>query len=115
MSRPLTCIECGMAIHSHARRCPKCDNRLDLQTDGSTVTVDVAHQGERVRDAVQKLRTAVRETRSGVSRHLRVVVGTGVIREEVMLSLREMEHRNQIIRFRLEDENSGAFLVQRKP
>ena len=111
----ISCLSCGMSITREARRCPKCDNRLDLQTDGSTATVDIAHQGERVRDALQKLNVAITETRSGVARNLRVIVGSGVIREEVMLRLRELEHQKAIIRFGLEGRNDGAFLIQLKP
>ena len=104
-----------MQVDHRERRCPKCDNRLDQQTDGSTVTVDVAHQGERVRDALQKMRSAIRDERSGVTKYLRLIVGSGVIREEVLIALREAEHRQQIVSFKLEGRNAGAYLVQLKP
>lgn len=109
------CLECGMLIDRRQRRCPKCDNRLDLQTDGSTITIDIAHHGERVRDALQKMNHAIRDTKGGFAKYLRLVVGTGVIREEVEISLREAEHRRQIVRFDVEGRNPGAFLVQLKP
>jgi len=109
------CLECGMHADLRQRRCPKCDNRLDLQTDGSTVTIDIAHHGERVRDALQKMQAAIRESRRGVAKYLRLVVGTGVIREEVEIALREAEHRRQIVHFQVEGKNAGAFLVQLKP
>ncbi len=109
------CLECGMHVDMRQQRCPKCDNPLDLQTDGSTVTIDIAHQGERVHEAQQKMQMAIRDSKRGVAKYLRLVVGTGVIREEVEISLREAEHRRQIVRFEVERQNAGAFLVQLKP
>lgn len=103
-----------MAVGDRERRCPKCDNRLDLQTDGSTISVDIAHQGERVHDALKKLRREVKSTRGGVAQYLRLVVGTGVIREEAMRTLQDMERRKVIIRYDIDNENSGAILVKLK-
>lgn len=103
-----------MEVSAHERRCPKCDNRIDLQTDGSTVTIDIAHNGERVRDALSKLKSAIKQTRSGVAQNLRVIVGTGVIREEAMTELIAMEHRKTIKTFDLEGNNSGAILIRLK-
>lgn len=110
----VTCLNCGMTLSSQERRCPKCDNRLDQQTDGSTVTVDIAHHGERVRDALQKMNRSIKEAKGGVAQYLRLIVGSGVIREEVMMSLRDLEQRRVIIQFDLEGQNSGAYLVKLK-
>ena len=55
MNRTVVCLDCGMQVPDDIRRCPKCDNQLDRQTDGSTVTIDIAHHGERVSDALRKL------------------------------------------------------------
>ena len=109
------CLNCGMSVTDSAKRCPKCDNRLDLQTDGSTETVDIAHQGERVRDAIGKLHQVVKEAKSGVSQQLRIIVGSGVIREEAMVTLAELEHRRSIIQFDIEPGNPGAILIRLKP
>jgi hypothetical protein len=109
------CLNCGMHVNARDRRCPKCDNHLDAQTDGSTITVDIAHHGERVRDALQKMNSEVKHARAGVAQYLRLIVGSGVIREEVMMSLRDLEFRKVIIRADFESENSGAILVQLKP
>jgi hypothetical protein len=103
-----------MLVDDFLRHCPKCDNQLDKQTDGSTVTVDIAHQGERVRDALQKLSQELNAAKSGVARNLRVIVGTGVIREEVMYQLQDLEFRGAIVRFDIEGANGGAILVRLK-
>ncbi len=103
-----------MAVGERERRCPKCDNRLDLQTDGSTISVDIAHQGERVHDALKKLHREIKSAKVGVAQYLRLVVGTGVIREEAMRTLQDLEQRKVIIRFDLENENSGAIVAKLK-
>lgn len=115
MSTLNECLNCGMLMDARQRHCPKCDNRLDLQTDGTTRTVDVAHQGERVSDALRKMRAEIRETKLGLAKYLRLVVGSGVIREEVMNTLGDLLFQKQIIDYHLDDKNSGVILVQLKP
>lgn len=113
-SNTVECLACGMLTSANDKRCPKCDNRLDLQTDGSTVTVDIAHHGERVHDALRKMSNEIRLAQQGVARYLRLVVGSGVIREEVLSLLLDYEARGQIRHFELESRNSGAVLIQLK-
>jgi len=103
-----------MLTGSDIRHCPKCDNQLDQQTDGSTMTVDIAHHGERVRDALQKLDSQIKLAKRGVSAYLRVVVGSGSIREAVLARLLDLEYRKVIVTHELEGENAGAILVQLK-
>jgi hypothetical protein len=96
------------------RRCPKCDNQLDLQTDGSTITIDIAHHGERVRDALHKLESQTKLAKRGVTAYLRIVVGSGVIREAVLSRLMDLEYRGVIMSHELEQDNAGSILVQLK-
>jgi hypothetical protein len=49
----------GMSVSETMRYCPKCDNGLNLQHDGSTITVYIAHQGERVMEALRKIRSEI--------------------------------------------------------
>ena len=108
------CLNCGMRINSGTRRCPKCDNRLDEQTDGSTVTVDIAHHGERVHEALRKMHDQVEAENRGVAQYIRFIVGSGVIREEAMMSLGDLERRGIIVHQEIERGNSGAILVKLK-
>jgi len=108
------CLNCGMRVDAQARLCPKCDNHLDEQTDGSTVTVDIAHNGERVHEAVKKLRSRLKEARAGVTQNIRFVVGSGLIREEALSMLADMQRRGVIIDQRVEPGNAGAILVKLK-
>ena len=96
------------------RHCPKCDNRLDEQTDGSTVTVDIAHNGERVREALDKLHACIKASKKDVIQNLRLVVGSGLIREEALLTLHALARRKVIVEFEQEPGNPGAILVRLK-
>jgi len=108
------CLQCGMKVDSDIRYCPKCDNDLRSQTDGSTVTVDIAHHGEKVRDAERKLAGSIAEAQEGLAATLRIVVGGGLIREQVLSDLMTFEHRGEIRGFTIEGRNPGAILVSLK-
>ena len=109
-----TCLECGMSLAETMQRCPKCDNDLSTQHDGSTITVDIAHQGERVSEALIKMQQEVDLAKKGVALRMRLIVGSGPIREEVMLALRDSEYRGEIRDFDLEPKNPGALIISLK-
>ena len=108
------CLDCGMSVSETMRYCPKCDNALNLQHDGSTVTVDIAHQGERVSEALQKMQSEIDLARKGVAKCIRLVVGSGLIRDEVLLELRDLSFRGDILDFEPESFNAGAVMVRLK-
>jgi hypothetical protein len=108
------CLDCGMSVKEIMQYCPKCDNALNLQHDGSTVTVDIAHQGERVSEALQKMQSEIDFARKGVAKCIRLVVGSGLIRDEVLLVLRDLRFRGDILGFEPESFNAGAVLVRLK-
>lgn len=108
------CLSCGMYVDASTPTCPKCDNPLDLQHDGSTISVDIAHQGERVHEALEKMQQEIDIARSGVAMNIRLIVGSGVIRDEVLLRLRDLEFRGEIKSFEGEGHNQGAVLVRLK-
>ncbi len=110
----IICLNCGMQVPVDIRRCPKCDNHLDRQTDGSTITIDIAHHGEKVRDALRKLEAHIKETKRGVAQNLKIIVGTGTIRDAALARIMDYERRRVIITHRLEGENAGAILVKLK-
>ena len=109
-----TCLVCGMDVVATANRCPKCDNDLRSQHDGSTFTIDIAHQGENVSEALKKMQGEIDLARQDVVMRIRLVVGSGMIRDEAMLYLRDLEHRGEIKDFDLELNNAGAILVRLK-
>lgn len=108
------CLECGMSVNEAMHNCPKCDNALSLQHDGSTITIDIAHQGEHVSEALRKMQNEIDLARTGVAMRVRLVVGSGLIRDEVLLALRDLQFRGDVIDFELEPYNAGAVLVRLK-
>lgn len=109
-----SCLNCGMLVDETITDCPKCDEVLDLQHDGTTLTVDIAHQGERVSEAIEKMIAEIDLARKGVALNLRLIVGSGLIRDEVMLRLRDLEFRGDIKSFAAGHNNAGAVLVRLK-
>ena len=109
------CLSCGMALSETVRVCPKCDNELDNQTDGSIITVDIAHNGEKPHQALRKLSDLITDALKGNAQYLRFIVGNGVIREEALVSLSAMERRQTIRSFSEDGANRGALLVRLLP
>jgi hypothetical protein len=103
-----------MRLDAQMLQCPKCDNRLDEQHDGSIITVDIAHHGETVRQALAKLDEEIAELSQGTAQSLRAIVGSGLIREEVLLTLSSMQRHREIKKFGIESHNPGAILIQIK-
>ena len=103
-----------MSVTETMQHCPKCDNDLSAQHDGSTITVDIAHQGERVEEALRKMQREVDLARRGVAMRMRLVVGSGLIREEALFALRDLEYRGEIKGFDLEPKNAGSVLISLK-
>ena len=106
-----TCLNCGMHVGENVRSCPKCDNDLDLQHDGSTITVDIAHNGERLTEALLKMQEEIDFARRRSAMRLRLIVGSGAIRDEVLLALRDLEFRGEVKSFESESTNAGAVLI----
>lgn len=105
------CLQCGMQVTATSVHCPKCDADLHLQTDGSVLHADIAHNHETIRVALEKLERVLTEARSGHARAVRVVVGRGLIREEVILQLSWLLRAGEILAFDHEGGNTGAILV----
>ena len=68
-----TCLVCGMDVVATADRCPKCDNDLRSQHDGSTFTIDIAHQGESVSEALKKMQGEIDLARQDVVMRLSLI------------------------------------------
>jgi len=108
------CLDCGMSVSAATSNCPKCDNALNLQHGGSTITVDIAHQGERVGEALRKMQSEIDMARKGVAMCIRLIVGSGLIRDEVLLALRDLKFRGDVMDFEPESLNAGAVLIRLK-
>lgn len=95
--------------------CPKCDSQLDAQHDGSTRQVDIAHHRETEREAMAKLQQEITTAGFHPAQYLRLVVGSGVIRDAALAELHYYQHRHQIVSYEQEAGNRGAILIKLKP
>jgi len=105
------CLACGMRLSTDAHVCPKCDAVLHSQTDGSVLHRDIAHQHETLTVALQKMAATLEEGRRGHACGVRLVVGRGLIREEVMRQLSWLAMRGEILEFDHDAGNTGAIMV----
>lgn len=105
------CLDCGMQLHSSITTCLKCDAVLNDQTDGSMITVDIAHHGERVHDAIRKLDQVLQSAEQGYTLAIRLIVGHGVIKEEVIGRLQSRRRSGKIRNFDFDGNNQGVLLI----
>ena len=103
-----------MAIDVRTVQCPKCDNNLELQTDGSTLALDISHNRESVYEALKKMEEAIDLAKKSSTQFLKLIVGGGLIREEVSLALIAVERRLEIKSFQRDNRNAGVIIVQLK-
>ena len=105
------CLDCGMRISADIHVCPKCDAVLRSQTDGSVLHRDIAHQHETLTVALQKMAASLEEGRRGHACAVRLVVGRGLIRDEVMRQLSWLAMSGDILEFDHCAGNTGAIMV----
>lgn len=91
--------------------CPKCDEALYLQHDGTLLTRDIAHQRETVPRALEKLDRLLLEAWRGYSKGVRIVVGGAAIREQVLARLRDCRERGIVREYREDSPNRGAIVA----
>lgn len=115
------CLVCGMPadcgrLHlpdlPPRLHCLKCDSELFAQSDGSRLTIDIAHRHETVAQALRKLDAALVEAWQSSARDLRLVVGGGVIRREVLGQLHYYRGCGYLLDYAEESPNHGAVLVK---
>jgi hypothetical protein len=115
------CLACGMPADSGrlhledlpARlQCLKCDSDLFAQSDGSCLTRDIAHRHETVAQALRKLDSALVEAWQSCAGELRLVVGGGVIRRDVLGQLHYYRGCGYLLDYAEESPNHGAILVK---
>jgi hypothetical protein len=105
------CLECCFPIAESDTNCPKCDSPLAGQTDGSTVTIDIAHNKQRIHQAIEQLRSSIELHHQSTTQFLRVIVGGDRIRKAAIAELQQLQLRGLIVQFGQDDKNSGAMIV----
>jgi hypothetical protein len=91
--------------------CPKCDERLYLQHDGKLLTRDIAHQRETVPRALHQLDKLLLEAWRGYAKGVRIVVGGGAIREQVLAQLSAYRERGIVRDYGEDNANRGAIVA----
>jgi hypothetical protein len=114
------CLHCGMVATAPRfdldsapphLRCAKCDEDLYAQHDGKFLTRDIAHGRETVSRALEKLDALLLDGWRGYWYGVRVVVGGGLIRDEVLGQLRYYRERGIVRSYREDSPNRGAIVV----
>lgn len=92
--------------------CLKCDANLYAQHDGSCRTYDIAHSHETVARALRKLDAALLEGWGSHAATLRLVVGGGTIRREILGQLTYYQRLGRLLAFTEDSPNRGAILLR---
>ena len=119
--RSRSCLHCGMPasfLRLEADNlppslvCRKCDQDVYQQHDGSCLTGDVAHSHETIQRALQKLDMLLVEGWDGYYENVRLIVGGGVIREQILGQLHYYQQQRRLLAFSEETPNRGAIIVR---
>ena len=110
--KKILCQFCGMSLFNTSKTCPKCDSDIEDHYHSSTLTVDVAHNKETVKQAIDKLYQVIERNQIMKHRQIRIIVGSKLIKEEVMNELEALKRRKAIFDFGIDGKNSGAFLIR---
>jgi hypothetical protein len=92
-------------------RCKKCDAELYRQHDGSSLARDIAHHRETTTQALAKLDELLLDGWRGYCRSVRIVVGGGLIREQVLAQLRYYRERGTVREYDEDGRNRGAIVA----
>ena len=114
------CLHCGMTVMTAVLEldqlpsqliCPKCDDDMLAQHDFSCLTRDIAHQRESVPKALEKLEASLLKAWHGYYHSMRIIVGGGTIRGQVLGQLHFLQQRGLLHDYAEESPNRGAIVV----
>ncbi len=108
----VNCANCGMEYDERTHKCPKCDTPAYSDNRNQTLTVDIAHHGETLDNALQKLSAALTEAQSKRYGRLRLIVGSGKINSELARDLEWSRSQGVIKSFQHESSNQGAYILR---
>ena len=112
MNSDYQCLNCGMQVPRSEQYCPKCDAELALQSSGEIVHVDIAHNAETISVALAKLEKVLEEAALTRAAAVRLGVGRGLIRDEVLRQLSWLQHSEKVQSFDYDRGNTGAIFVK---
>jgi hypothetical protein len=106
------CLACGFPLDSGEDRCPKCDASQRAARAGECLHGDVAHRGQTIAQARQAAERLLSRAAIEGQGQVRLVVGGGAIRAELLRWLEELRRSGRIRRVLPEPRNPGAILVE---
>jgi predicted ATP-dependent serine protease len=106
------CHQCGMSYSSASDRCPKCDYGRFEHNKSQRMVVDIAHNRQTVDIATQQFYEALDRAKRELFFELEVIVGGGLINEEIAHLLETEVWRETIRNYRQEPHNRGAYILR---
>lgn len=110
-----SCNNCGMLLNPEQQNCPKCDEHRCAKNHKQTLSVDIAHGRQTLAQAEQQLDQAIENAIAEQFGNLKIIVGRGLIREEIRRSLDAAQWQNRIRDYQPEKNNQGAYIIQMPP
>lgn len=107
-----SCHNCGMSIQPEELHCPKCDEHRYAKNHKQTLSIDIAHGRRTLAQAEQQLDQAIENAIAEQFGYLKIIVGRGLIREEIHRSLDAAQWQGQIREYQPEKNNLGAYIIQ---
>lgn len=101
-----------MALTPEDIHCPKCDEHRYAKNRNKTFNVDIAHNMQTLIQAEQQLDNAIRQAREEKFGKLKIIVGRGIIRQEIRRSLDAALWQNRIRDYHPEEGNDGAYILR---
>jgi len=101
-----------MQFSENQPNCPKCDYGRYDQNQNQRLTKDIAHNMQTVHQATQECYDALAKAKREKYGELRLVVGGGLINQEIGRVLEAEKWKNQLKSFEYEKFNNGAYLIR---
>jgi len=106
------CFQCGMNYPDNEKRCPKCDFGRFEQNRGAMTSVDIAHNLQTVDQATQEFYSALAQAKRDCYSELEIIVGGGLINQEISKILDAEVWKNSIKKYWQEPHNRGAYILK---
>ena len=101
-----------MQLKAEALNCPKCDTHRYAHNRTKTLIVDIAHNRQSLAQSELQLDRAIEQAQQQEFGALKIIVGRGLIQQEIRRSLDTAQWQNRIRDFQSEPNNPGAYIIQ---
>ena len=101
-----------MQMSPEEMHCAKCDQHRFAKNRGKTLRIDIAHNRQKLHQAEYQLDRAIDQANTEKFSTLKIIVGRGLIRDEIRRSLDNALWQKRIKDYRLEEHNAGAYILK---